>query len=82
MLHIKQIPRWGEIVDEVQGDFDTLDEGHEEQMTIKGLRDFLNVLIDEGYGEYGACFGYDSNCVYTYPSKCIRIKGNQLWLLE
>ena len=83
MLHLKQKYNCGELVDEVQINVETVKNGiFKNQMTVRGLRDFLNHLIDEGYGSYGASFGYDSNCVFTYPSKCIKIKNNKIYFLE
>lgn len=82
MIHLKPTIRHGLSCDEVQGEFDKKDPICKNQMTVKGLRDFLNVLIEAGYEDYSANFGYDSNVVYTYPSTCIKVKDKQLYILE
>ena len=82
MLHLKPKNRHGVIGDEVQGEFEMVEQEYGEQMTLRGLRDLLNVLINEGYGAYGATFGYDSNVVATYPSRCIEITEKNICFLE
>ena len=49
--------------------------------TIKGFRDLLNLLVDEGYGDYAFSIGYDSNCATTVPTDIVKFDDDTEYIM-
>lgn len=51
-------------------------------LDVKSLCKVLEVLIDEGFGDYSVVFGYDSNCAFTDANNDFDISNNCIYFKE
>lgn len=58
----------------------TMDE--KQQLNVKQLYRVLEVLIDEGFGDYDICFGYDCNCAFTKANNDFDIMDETIYFKE
>ena len=52
------------------------------RFTIKGFRDLLDLLVNEGYGDCSFSIGYDCNCAATCPSDVVNFDDNHITFQE
>ena len=84
MLHLKKINsgcNYDNDVVKIINDFDKKGD-YLPIFTIKGFRDLLNLLVEEGYGSYTFTIGYDCNCAYTSPSDVVKFEDNHIRFQE
>lgn len=53
-----------------------------QRLDVKSLCKVLEVLIDEGFGDYNVRFGYDSNCAFTAANNGFDISNNCIYFKE
>ena len=83
ILHLKPIKNENDYEDgsvKIINDFDK--KGNYPLFTIKGFRDLLNLLIENGYEDYTFSVGYDSNCAYTSPTDIVKIEEEHIKFQE
>ena len=82
MLHLKPVESNGFFEKDsvrIVNDFDKTDHNN---FTIKGFRDLLNLLVEEGYGDCSFSVGYDCNCAATSPTDVVKIYDNYILFQE
>ena len=82
MLHLKSVESNGFFEEDSVKIVNDFDKSKYNRFTLKGFRDLLNLLVDEGYGDYSFSFGYDCNCAATQPSDVVKFYDNHILFQE
>lgn len=53
-----------------------------QRLDVESLFKVLEVLIDEGFGNYDIRFGYDSNCAFTSAMNDFDINNGTIYFKE
>lgn len=82
MLHLKSVESNGFFREDSVKIVNDFDKDDHNDFTIKGFRDLLDLLIEEGYGDCSFSIGYDCNCAATSPTDVVKIYDNHILFQE
>ena len=82
MLHLKPVKSNGFFREDSVKIINDFDKDDHNDFTIKGFRDLLDLLVEEGYGDYTFTIGYDCNVAGTSPTDVVKFYDNYICFQE